>query len=438
MPCQNLPAGANKYPGQNRMVWLWVGLLLMLGLPGCGLAAPTPKPEPVTLVFAHPDYDTEYYKPLVEAFNQSHPHITVELNPWPEEGLDFLLDEADVLAVNSFALSELREQNTVLNLDPLIEQDQSLDLPDFYPGTVEMLKNEGKTWAIPAGVDVDVMYYNKDLFDQNNVPYPHIDWTWDDFLNSGLSVTNPEAGIYGYTTTGPVTTPGFFDAVYFIYQHGGRIVDDVQNPSQTTFDEPLTIEAVEWYAKLYTEYDIAPTLQEARRTFRGGQYAIYDGIRNGRIGMWIGALSERGGLTWPVEWDMNWGVAPLPRDAQSLTQIWVEGYAIAAQTQDVEAAWQWILFLSRQTSYRLVPARPSLAESEAYQKKVGGEVATAALASIKNAVLVPPATGAKLAGAMQIFGRAVDEAVNDRATAQEAMVVAQREAETMMGSVPVE
>jgi len=41
-------------------------------------------------------------------------------------------------------------------------------------------------WAIPAGVDMLVMFYNQDLFDQYDVPYPEVGWTWGDFLDTAL------------------------------------------------------------------------------------------------------------------------------------------------------------------------------------------------------------------------------------------------------------
>jgi hypothetical protein len=42
-------------------------------------------------------------------------------------------------------------------LDPFIEQDESFDLSDFYPATLETFTIEGKTWAIPYGVDSEAI-----------------------------------------------------------------------------------------------------------------------------------------------------------------------------------------------------------------------------------------------------------------------------------------
>jgi len=381
----------------------------------------------VTIAFAHPEVDTDHYEPLVRTFNENHPHITVEPHPRAWDAMGNLgADDADVFAVGTFALIELQQQGDILSLDPFTEQDASLDMADFYPGTVEIFTREGKTWAIPAGVDMNVMYYSQDLFDQYGVPYPGIGWTWDDFLERALAIRDPDAKVFGYTTT-----PGYFDAALFIYQHGGQIVDDVNDPTHTTFDDPLTVEALEWYARLFHEYDVAPTREQARKAFGGGQYTFFEGLRHGQVGMWILPLSERGGLGWPVEWFVNWGMAPLPRDAQSATDTWAEGYAISSETPYPDACWQWILFLSEQTTDRLMPARRSLAESTAYGQQVGSEVAAVARASVENAVLVSPWTWTEFGGALDdIFEQAVDQIISGASTPREAMDWAQREAES--------
>jgi ABC-type glycerol-3-phosphate transport system substrate-binding protein len=405
-------------------------LCLLLGPIIAGCAGATPTPEPVAITFVHPDFDTEYYETLVAEFNESYPYITVELRSQTGSIINELGGgHVDVFAASPYALIQLRGQGDILSLDPFIERDQSFNLPDFYPGVVELLTIEGKTWAVPAGIDVAVMFYSQDLFDQYGVPYPEIGWTWNDFLEAGLAISDPDAGIYGYTTTGTVTDPGYPEVPFFIYQHGGRLFDSLRNPTYTTFDDPLTIQAVEWYARLFHEYDVAPTPSEARRAFGGNQYAVFDGLRHGKVGMWIGMLSERGGMTWPVEWFVNWGMVPLPRDAQAITQADVEGYAIYAQTEHPDACWQWITFLSQRIPYRLMPARKSLAESTAYGQLVGEDVAIVARASMENAVLINLIAFAEFEDDMGVLAEAVGEVIDENMTPEEAMEWAQRRAE---------
>ena len=393
--------------------------LLVIPLSGCGRA--TTPPEPVTIVFAHPGFDADYYEALVEEFNESYPYITVEL---AGSGTG----DADVFVNSHFALSELQEQGNVLSLDPFIEQDASFDLSAFYPGTVEALTSEGEVWAIPAGVNMLVMFYNRDLFDQYGVPYPEIGWTWDDFLNRALALRDPDASLFGYAPTDRI-----LDSLSFIYQHGGRIVDDLQNPTRTTFDDPLTIEALEWYARLIHEYNVAPTQEQLYDEDLWGAGSVLIGVYLNRVGMWIGWLSERGGgrqvsTTWPGEWKMRWGMVPLPRDAQSATLTSIEGYFVSSQAQHPDACWQWISFLSEQTPYRLMPARKSLAESAAYEQQVGSDVAAVAWASVESA-MVPSPRLVEFGGVWGIFWRALDAIISGRSTPDEAMTRAQQEAE---------
>jgi len=397
--------------------WAFI-CLMVVSLSACGGEA-SPTPEPVTITFAYFDTDASYYEALVQGFNERYPHITVELTE--SNG-----DQADVFVNSVFALSYLQEQGNILNMGPFIEQDASFDLSDFYPSTVALLTREGKTWAIPAGVNMVVLYYNQDLFDQYGVPYPEAGWTRDDFLDRALALRDPGASVFGYA---PIDA--FFDALSFIHQHGGWILDDVSNPTRPALDDLLTIEAVEWYASLIHEHNVAPTRDQLYDKDFGN--TMESGVYLNKVGMWLGWLSERGGgggmeATWPGKWKMRWGIAPVPRDARTSTLAVVDGYFISSQAQHPEACWRWVSFLSEQMPRDSVPARKSLVESAAYEQLVGHDVAAVARASLEDAVLLSPRL-TQFGHVFGAFGRALDRIVSGRSAPQEAMVQAQREAE---------
>jgi ABC-type glycerol-3-phosphate transport system substrate-binding protein len=173
--------------------------LLAFSLSGCKGAAPTP--EPVSITFPCSDISLELYEPLAQEFNEQHPHITVNLRRETEGGLINLEAEgADVRPVWQAMFDPVQERGDILALDPFIEQDASLDLSDFYPAALQVFTVDGEIWAIPFGANPVVMYYNQDLFDQYDVPYPENGWTWDDFLSAALAIRDPEAGVFGYYT----------------------------------------------------------------------------------------------------------------------------------------------------------------------------------------------------------------------------------------------
>jgi multiple sugar transport system substrate-binding protein len=381
-----------------------------------GCKATTTPAEPVTIRFAYGLGDPGYYQPLLEEFNQTYPNITVEL-------AESDAGEADVYFVTPFELGDLVEQGDILNLDPLSQQDESFDRADFYPGTLEICSREGRLWAVPGGLTMVVLYYNQDLFDQYGVSYPESGWTWDDLLEKALALRDPTAGVFGYAPTNE-----FLDPLPFIYQHGGGLTDDLQNPTRATFDDPLTIEALEWYAALIHAHNVMPT--ESQMLDWGG--SVEAGVYSNKVGMWSDWLANQGGAgglesPWPGEWRMRWGMVPLPHDAQAATMVIVFGYVISSQAANPEASWQWIAFLSHQvySPYRTTPARKSLAESAAYAQLESQDVATIARESMESAILLSP-TITQFLGP---YGEAIQTIRSGDATPQEALTRAQQEAE---------
>jgi len=399
---------------------------LGLSLSGCCVAELTYEPVTITFSYVVSGFysETEYFEQVREEFNEIYPYITVELETENLGGAGgFNPGEADVFFASWFNLMGLQGQGAVMSLGPFIEDEESLDLSDFYAEALNAFQSEGQTWAIPAGIDVPVVFYNQDLFAQYGVAYPDTDWTWEDFQAAGLAIRDPGAEIFGYV---PTLYP--IDLLLFVYQHDGQIYDDAGGFIEPTFDHPLTVEAVEWYADLIHEYNIVPTPAQ----LRGQEYGT--AVLQGRVGMWTGWLSSRGGEDWPVEWDMRWGVVPFPRDAQSATLIFVDGYAISSQTPHPDACWRWITFLSEheRPSFSVIPPRRSWAESDAFEDLVGSDVAAAGRASVESDMsLAPIDTSAMFAepGMFSTFVRAVDQVVRGLATPEEALTRAQEQVE---------
>ncbi|NLE45988.1 MAG: extracellular solute-binding protein [Chloroflexi bacterium] len=395
-------------------------VMMVFSTVSCQPAAP--PPEPVVLQFAYPNIDNEFYTRLADVFHDEYPYVTIELTPQSWDMLGGINpQDADVFVTSQFALGDLLKRNWVLDLTPFIEEDTQFDRDDFHPGVLDMYARDGKMWAIPSGLDLMVMYYNQDLFDSFEVAYPEIDWTWEDFLDRALQLTDLDAGVFGYGPDYDV-----FDPMLFIYQGGGKIFDDLQNPTRTTFDEPENIEALNWYMNLIRGYNVAPTPQQARELFgSGARTNVESGVILGKIAMWMGMLSERGGTPATPEWTMRWGAVNLPQDEESVTLAVVEGYFISEQAENPEVCWEWVSFLSRKISQRQIPARRSLLESSEYHQLVGGDIVDVAAASLEDARFLSPRL-AEFEQIFPIFGRAFEAILAERATVEEALVQAQQ------------
>jgi ABC-type glycerol-3-phosphate transport system substrate-binding protein len=379
--------------------------LLLLALSACTPATVTT--EPVNLVFAFPEgiMDNNYYESLAAQFTALYPHITIRVAPNDWEA-------ADVLLGPEWVLRQAQSENQLVSLDAFIEQEKSFDLQDFYPSTIDQLTIEGEIWALPAGVEMALLFYNRDLFDTYRVPYPETNWTWADFLNTALALRHPEVDVFGYVPWGGDLE--YLDSIIFIYQHGGKIIDDWQSPTSTTFDDPLTLEALEWYAGLFQEYEVAPTPAQVSQAFMG----LTDvSIASGKAGMWIDSLVSQGQVG--REWDFALGITSLPHDTHSITLAWVYGYAISAPATHRQESWQWIEFLSDQISTRLAPARISSAESIEYAQLMGNGVIPIR-ASLAEASMISYWTlFTRFSGEMRQFQSALEQIVKGEATPSE-------------------
>ena len=165
------------------LVYLSTRLLLVVCVVATvlvGCAAEVTPVEPVTITFCFPEsQDRSLYQPIAEAFQESHPHITINLRPDPSG--QWVRDEShEVDAFVWWSDPALIETRLVLSLDPLLAKTPELPLDDFYPRSLDMFDREGALWALPAEVDMQLLYYNTDLFDESGVAYPQAGWTWDD------------------------------------------------------------------------------------------------------------------------------------------------------------------------------------------------------------------------------------------------------------------
>lgn len=58
--------------------------------------------------------------------------------------------------------------------------------------------DDGDIYGIPTKQEIYVLFYNKDIFDNAGVEYPHSQMTWEEVIELAKKVTNPSKGIYGF------------------------------------------------------------------------------------------------------------------------------------------------------------------------------------------------------------------------------------------------
>lgn len=406
-------------------------LLLVACVPQIGFA---PTPEPVTLRFAYREHTVELQNQF-DAFQEKYPWITIEATQarrWGNQ-MEMMIKSGsvDIFRDGRQAFAYARE-GLLKPLDDIQLGDWADIRDDYYKGAWEGLSIRGQQWGIPAGMDMLVVYVNMDQARALKVKIPEAEWSLLDFIELTTELNYPEglphaeAKLYGFCTT----TEGI-DPIVFIYMHGGKIVDNINAPSEATLDDPLTVEAIQWYSDLTNRHDLVPDPNIIRTTFRQG--GIYEAQVRGACGAWFGWYSSRGGGDTSFRWRVDWKMLPLPRERTSFGLGDVEGYFITEDCTHPKEALKLIRFLSNgwEAAGQRLPARRSLVEDEGYEDAVGEDVAAIARGFSDNVLMLPVEMNGGLEQVGSVLFSAIKEIVSEDLDAADVMGEAQQKVQAV-------
>src|SRR5699024_5542805 len=89
----------------------------------------------------------------------------------------------DVFWMHSNNAIKYMQAGVMMDLDDYIENDDTMNIDEFYPDITELYTLDGTQYAIPKDHDTIAVIYNKTVFDQYGIDYPTDDWTWQDFAD---------------------------------------------------------------------------------------------------------------------------------------------------------------------------------------------------------------------------------------------------------------
>lgn len=187
----------------KKLLALALALVLALSLVACGggasstPAASTPAADggnapaeggdgAVTLTWAVWDREsTAYWNALADGYMASH-DVTIEMVDLGSN--DYMTQLATQLSggngeLDVLSIKDIPGYANLINLEMLEPLNNALTTPaaDFGGVLEQLTADNGNFYAIPFRADFWVVFYNKTLFDNANVPYPSNDMTLEDF-----------------------------------------------------------------------------------------------------------------------------------------------------------------------------------------------------------------------------------------------------------------
>jgi multiple sugar transport system substrate-binding protein len=331
-----------------------------------GPASAAPSPAGLRFgIYADPAREVAA-RAQAEAFNRTRPGSVVNVEPVPyadyyrKLGIAMTSGDAwDLFMINGAYFQQVAPENALLPLSDRIKK-AGLKLLDY---TIDPVNGEhnAMTYALPYELNMTALFYNKDLFDAARVGYPTDKWTWNDLLRAAKALTRTEGG--------RTVQWGFFSELHFasitnfLAQNGTSILDRTRSTCRLT--DPAAVEALQFMVDFVQTHKVSPLTAE-----------LPTGVNpfmTGRVAMVISySFSVQPTLKAPFKW----GVAPLPMNKRRGYAYWTQAVAIYPRSKNVDAAWEFAVFLMSKEAQELMarqrgatPSLKSVARSPIYTER---------------------------------------------------------------------
>lgn len=395
--------------------------------------APATAAEPVNLQLTiwGSDLDAQVYQQRLDLFAAKNPDIKVELIYIPSDYSQKLQTmiaggtAPDIMQVAE-EVHAYSGKGQVISLNDFIAMD-NVDLQARYGetgGLTPAYSMDGNLYAMPDRGGALILYYNKDMFDQAGLSYPTKDWTWAEFLDAAQKLTVRDGDTvtqYGFAAGG--WWPWWMS---FIYMNGGAVLDANGQP---VVNSPEAVEAIQFYNDLVYKHKVAPSPEDYANLGTNSPDPLF---AQGKVAMSTTGFWGIGGLK---DAPFNWDIAPLFKNKENATVVFGSGFAISEDSQNPEAAWKVIEFLTSEEGQAPIveskedaPANIAVLNSDAFleQSWSTNPINMAALGESADAAFALPLSP-KWNEMMTIFDTNLGEVFANRAEVQPTMDTIQQE-----------
>lgn len=330
---------STQSPGLDRRNFLRGSLAAAIGIPltvtlascssGGGAASTKAGPSTVSFAFAGQNVTKE----MDTAFEKATPSITLNAQGYPGDSYPAKVTTLvasgkppDAMELYEADAIRLAKVGDIVSLDDYIKKSKVVHTNEFIPAVANLTQKMGGTYGLPWCYAVEMLFYNKDMFDAAGVTYPDDTWTWDDYRAAAKKLTgkNSKGKVWG--TAGPSSDPGMW------YSLAGQAGDEVIDGKGNFKVGDGMLRGVDLVYQMIHEDGSFPPPQAAGTTvtdlFLAGQAAMTTG------GSWFLATYKDAGF--------RWDVAPEPYDTVKFATLHTGFLSITKAASNKDGAWEYI------------------------------------------------------------------------------------------------
>ncbi len=271
-------------------------------------------------------------------FEESEENIKVEAisKPYGSSEQAFVTaalgDEApDIMRFSSDQLGYVGKfkQNGFPLLEDLLPYLTPIEREAWDPNAINGMMHEGSLLGLPASQDCLSLLYNKALFDMNDVDHPTSNWTTEDLLQSSITLTTGNQHGIAFPSKSPYW--------WFAFQSG--FGGDLFTEGSSSLASNGSAESLNFTLNFELEHELFPAgtgVEQMENLFMESKAAmIIDGPWN--WAEYQAARLQIGQVLLPLNYDSSERMSPM---------VNFKGYSISKQSEDKEAAFKLISWLS--------------------------------------------------------------------------------------------
>lgn len=284
---------------------------------------------------------------IIEDFNTSQDEIEVEYvyQPWGDIWTKSLAsiaagDPPDVIVQDINSVQQRAEAQQSTNLQEYISQEDDIN-SRFYPHLWETVFYEESAYALPFNTDTQVLFYNKDAFEEVGLDPETPPATWEELEEYARELDVQNGNSWDRIGFYPLWDVGA-DVWALNADNGVSWFDEEGN---VTINTPEKVEALEWILE-WQDYYGADTINSYEAEFGSG---VADPFISGLVGIRAQNINYYTNLLENAPEDFNFGVAPLPEHEEgSGNWSWGGGFVLEIPygAENPEASYEFMQYLT--------------------------------------------------------------------------------------------
>lgn len=307
--------------------------------------APSTPPKEKTKVQVMSWWDFTASEPLQQLkakFEEMNPDMELEFlqigTGYADKVLTMIAGGGDLPDVMMLAMDKVpvfADKGAILSLEKYVTKEYTDGL---YPVVSDALTFGGKPYAVARDITSKVMFLNKKMFDDANVPYPDANWTMEDFRNTAKQLTKKDS-TWGFYF--PKHADGF---AHFLYAMGGGLVTQ---DGQSLLGKQESIDALQFLQDMAVKDGSVPSETQAQQFGNSDQTVFVAGK----------AAMIAGGLSYTVAFqkdNVEYLVRPLPKLDKPTSTSFVNAWVIPKGAKDPDLSWRVLSFFSSKEAQQIV------------------------------------------------------------------------------------